>query len=149
MGFLILKFGSTSTTMKNIGGKIKALRSEQQLTLPDLAEKAGLSKGLLSKIENSEDSNPSLDTLFKIVEALNVSLSSILETEKVQLKRLVPSEPPPWQKGLIAYLKHVGKTPDPNILNAMYVLRNRKAARSADLEAWKLLYLNIENSFKS
>jgi transcriptional regulator with XRE-family HTH domain len=135
--------------MKNIGGKIKALRAERQITLPNLADKAGLSKGLLSKIENSVDSNPSLDTLFKIAEALNVSLSSFLETEKVQLKRIVPSEPPTWQKGLIAYLKQIGRAPDQNILNAMYVLRNRKAAKTADLESWKLLYLNIENSFKS
>lgn len=135
--------------MKNIGGKIRALRAEQQMTLPDLADKSGLSKGLLSKIENAEDSNPSLDTLFKIAEALKISLSSLLETEKVQLKQIVPTETPWWQKGLVAYLNQVGKTPDPNILNAMYILRNRKAAKNADLEAWKLLYLNIENSFKS
>lgn len=134
--------------MKNIGGKIKALRAERQITLPELAERANLSKGLISKIENSTDSNPSLDTLFKIAEELGVSLSSLLETEKVQLKRIVPDEPPAWQKGLIAYLKSIGKTPDPNIFNAMYVLRNRKGAKNANLEAWKLLYLNIENSFK-
>jgi len=135
--------------MKNIGGKIKALRAERQMTLPTLAEKARLSKGLLSKIENSTDSNPSLDTLFKIAEAFDTTLSSLLETEKVQLKRIVPSTPPPWQKGLIAYLKEIGRVPDQNILNAMYILRNRKAAKAADLEAWKLLYLNIENSFKA
>jgi transcriptional regulator with XRE-family HTH domain len=135
--------------MKDIGGKIRTLRAERQLTLPDLAEMAKLSKGLLSKIENSADSNPSLDTLFKIAEALDVSLSAITESEKAQLIGIVPSQPPPWQKGLIAYLKSVGKTPDQNILHAMYVLRNRKAAKNADLEAWKLLYLNIENSFKT
>jgi transcriptional regulator with XRE-family HTH domain len=134
--------------MKNIGGKIKTLRAEKQITLPELAERANLSKGLISKIENAEDSNPSLDTLFKIAEVLGVSLSSLLETEKVLLKRIVPNEPPAWQKGLIAYLKSIGKVPDPNILNAMYALRNRKGAKNADLEAWKLLYLNIENSFK-
>lgn len=135
--------------MKNIGGTIKALRQEKQITLPDLAEKANLSKGLLSKIENSDDANPSLGTLFKIAEAFEISLSELLETEKAQIKRIVPSEPPPWQKGLIAYLKEVGRTPDQNILNAMYVLRHRKGAKNADLESWKLLYLNIENSFKS
>jgi transcriptional regulator with XRE-family HTH domain len=135
--------------MKNIGGKIRTLRAERQMTLPAVAEKAGLSKGLLSKIETSTDSNPSLDTLFKIAEALDVSLSAFIDDEKEQLTLIVPSTPPPWQKGLLAYLKETGKVPDQNILNAMYVLRNRKAARKADLESWKLLYLNIENSFKS
>ena len=134
--------------MKNIGGKIKTLRAEKQITLPELAKRANLSKGLISKIENAEDSNPSLDTLFKIAEELGVSLSSLLDTDKVQLKRIVPNEPPPWQKGLLTYLKSIGKVPDPNIFNAIYALRNRKVAKNADLEAWKLLYLNIENSFK-
>ena len=135
--------------MKNIGGKIKTLRQEKQFTLPQLAEEAHLSKGLLSKIENSDDANPSLDTLYKIAEALDLSLSELLETEKVQMTRVVPDEPPEWQKGLILHLKENGKEPDQNILNAMYVLRNRKGAKPADLESWKFLYRSIENSFKS
>ncbi len=137
--------------MKNIGGTIKALRLEKQITLPALAEKAGLSKGLLSKLENSSEANeanPSLATLYKIAEALDVSLAAILETEKAQLKRIIPDAPPDWQKGLISYLRSNGKQPDQNILNALYVLRNRKAAKAADLDSWKFLYTSIENSFK-
>jgi transcriptional regulator with XRE-family HTH domain len=135
--------------MKNIGGKIKALRSEKQLTLPALADKAGLSKGLLSKIENSADANPSLDTLYKIAESLDVSLAQFLETEKAQLKRIIPETPPEWQKGLMAYLSEIGKTPNQDTLNAMYVMRHRKGSKPSDLEAWKFLYMSIENSFKS
>ena len=134
--------------MKNIGGKIKALRVEKQMTLPQLAKKADLSKGLISKIENAEESNPGLDTLFQIAEALDVSLATFLETEQAQLNRIIPNEPPDWQSGLISYLKENGKVPDQDILDAMYVLRNRKAAKNADLEAWKFLYQSIENSFK-
>jgi len=134
--------------MKNIGGKIRALRAEKQMTLPQLAEKANLSKGLISKIENAEESNPSLDTLYNIAEALDVSLATFLETEQAQLNRIIPHKPPHWQEGLISYLKENGKEPDQNILNAMYVLRNRKGAKSADLELWKFLYQSIEKSFK-
>ena len=134
--------------MKNIGGTIKTLRVEKGFTLPDLAEKAGLSKGLLSKIENLPDANPSLATLYKIAEALEVPLSEIIESEQAQLKRIIPDNPPPWQKMLIDYIKSAGKKPDQNILNALYVLRNRKAANSKDLETWKFLYTSIENSFK-
>lgn len=118
------------------------------MTLPAVADKAKLSKGLLSKIENSAEANPSLDTLYKIAEALDVPVSVLLETEQAQIKRVVPEEPPEWQKGLVNYLRSQGKQPDENILSAMYVLRNRKAARTADLETWKFLYMSIENSFK-
>jgi transcriptional regulator with XRE-family HTH domain len=135
--------------MENIGGKIKALRTEQHLTLTALAERAGLSKTGIYKIENYKNPHIWLDTLLKITGALNISLSSLIETEEAQLERIVPVEPPPWQKGLIACLNQMGKTPDQNILNALYVLRNHEAAKSADLEAWMLLYLNIENRFKS
>ncbi|HEX3718948.1 MAG TPA: helix-turn-helix transcriptional regulator [Verrucomicrobiae bacterium] len=134
--------------MKNIGGSIRALRQEKQMTLPSLAEKADISKGLLSTIETSADANPSLSTLYKIAEALEVPLSDILATEKAQLSRIVPKEPPHWQKGLIAFLASQGKEPDQNILEAMYVMRNRKLGKSNDLEAWKFLYQSIENSFK-
>jgi transcriptional regulator with XRE-family HTH domain len=134
--------------MKNIGGKIRTLRLEKQITLPDLAESAHLSKGLISKIENAEDPNPSLDTLYKIAEALDVPLSAILETERVQMKRIVPDEPPEWQKEIMAWVKSNGKAPDENILNAMYVVNNRKGAKNADIDAWKFLYQSIEKSFK-
>ncbi len=135
--------------MKNIGGKIKALRAEKQITLPALAEKADLSKGLLSKIENSPEANPSLDTLYKIAEALDVSLAEFLETERAQIRRIIPETPPEWQKGLMAYLHDIGKIPNQDTLNALYVMRHRKGAKPLDLEAWKHLYISIENSFKS
>jgi transcriptional regulator with XRE-family HTH domain len=134
--------------MKNIGGTIKTLRQEKNITLPALAESAGLSKGLLSQIENSADANPSLSTLYKIAEALDEPLSTILETEQVQLKRVIPSEPPVWQKGLISRLIEKGKSPDQSILDALYLLRNRKGAKKNDLDDWIFLYSSIENSFK-
>jgi transcriptional regulator with XRE-family HTH domain len=134
--------------MKNIGGTIKTLRQEKSITLPALAELAGLSKGLLSQIENSADANPSLSTLYKIAEALDEPLSTILETEQVQLKRIIPSDPPVWQKGLISYLKEKNKSPDQNILDALYLLRNRKGAKKNDVDDWIFLYSSIENSFK-
>ncbi|NJM35535.1 MAG: helix-turn-helix domain-containing protein [Rhodomicrobium sp.] len=59
----------------SIGRKIRALRSRQQLTAADLAHAAGLSTGMLSKIENGGTS-PSLSTLQALARALHVPLSS-------------------------------------------------------------------------
>lgn len=134
--------------MRNLGERIRALRTEQGLTLPALAEQAGVSKGILSKLENDNESNPSLDTLHKIAVALKATLSDFLETEKAQLLKFVPDKQPFWQKGLVAYLRAQKKDVDQDILNAMYVLRNRKAVKHDDLEHWKFVYLSIENSLK-
>jgi transcriptional regulator with XRE-family HTH domain len=135
--------------MRNPGERIRTWRTEKNMTLPALADRAGLSKGLISKLENNEDSNPSLSTLYKIAEALEITVADILETEQAQLKRIIPEEQPFWQKGLVEYLTSQGRQLDPDILNALYVLRNRKAHETDDLERWKFLYQSIENSFKT
>src|ERR1700680_850230 len=98
--------------MRNPGERIRTWRTEKSMSLPALAERAGLSKGLISKLENNEDSNPSLATLYKIAEALEVTIADILESERAHLKRRIPDEQPAWQKDLIAYLKSQGMEPD-------------------------------------
>jgi DNA-binding XRE family transcriptional regulator len=59
-----------------IGKKIKALRIQKQLTLAQLAQKSGLSTGVLSQVER-DLSTPRVTTLQKISKALNISLSSM------------------------------------------------------------------------
>ena len=135
--------------MRNPGERIRTMRTEKNWSLPELANRSGLSKGLLSKLENNEESNPSLSTLYKIAVAFEITVADILETEKAQLKRLIPEEHPWWQKELMDYLHSQSIQPDPDILNALYVLRNRKAEQTDDIERWKFLYRSIENSFKT
>jgi transcriptional regulator with XRE-family HTH domain len=63
-----------------IGKNIKALRLSRKLTLEALAGKAGLTKGYLSKVENSKKSPP-VSTLIVIAKALGVTLSRIFGEE--------------------------------------------------------------------
>jgi transcriptional regulator with XRE-family HTH domain len=57
-----------------LGGKIRMIRRERDLSVLDLSNLAGISGGMLSKIENGQIS-PSLSTLQSIAKALNVPLS--------------------------------------------------------------------------
>lgn len=134
--------------MAHVGARIRALRTEKELTLPALAELAGISKGLLFKIETDASSNPSISTLHKIAEALDATIADLLETSRVAVKRAAPDEAADWRKRLVAAFKAQGKEPDPAILNSLQLLRNRKASKRDDLEHWKFLYASIENSFK-
>ena len=58
-----------------IGAEIRRQRKRQDMTMAMLADAAGLSQGMLSKIETGQTS-PSLATLASVAEALAVPLSS-------------------------------------------------------------------------
>ncbi len=58
-----------------IGHKVRGLRRRHQITAAHLAAQAGLSPGMLSKIENGSIS-PSLATLQALSQALNVPLTA-------------------------------------------------------------------------
>ena len=55
-----------------LGEKIKLLRSELELTQPELATAAGIEQSYLSKLENDKGS-PSFDIIQRIAKALNLS----------------------------------------------------------------------------
>ena len=57
-----------------IGEKIKALRLASELTQAELADRARLTKGFISQLEN-EQSSVQIDSLADILEALGVSLA--------------------------------------------------------------------------
>jgi len=66
-----------------IGGKIKGLRQERNYTLQDLADKTGLSKPLISQIENNRVVPP-VATLLKLARALEVGMSYFFQDEDTQ-----------------------------------------------------------------
>lgn len=63
-----------------IAQRIRQLRAAHELTLKGLSDLTGLSKGLLSKIENCNVSPP-IGTLSKLATALSVPISEFFETD--------------------------------------------------------------------
>lgn len=61
---------------KYIGAEIRKYRRRADMTLIALAQRAGLSQGMMSKIENGQTS-PSLSTLAALADALSIPLSSL------------------------------------------------------------------------
>ena len=60
-----------------VGRTLRALRESRQLSMGALARAAGLSKTIVSKIE-AGDSNPSLESLWRLASALDVTLSDLI-----------------------------------------------------------------------
>lgn len=66
-----------------LGRKIKSVRTGKGITIQDIAERSGLSKGFLSQVENDKTS-PSLNTLERIADALETPLTYLLLGERHQ-----------------------------------------------------------------
>lgn len=64
-----------------IGEKLKRLRTKNQLTLEELANRSELTKGFLSQVERNLTS-PSIATLADILEALGTTLGEFFAEEK-------------------------------------------------------------------
>jgi len=69
-----------------IGARIRDCRQKKQLTLEDMCTKTGLSKDVLSGIENDE-TVPPLGTLLRLSKALDVSMAFFFE-DAVEMERL-------------------------------------------------------------
>jgi transcriptional regulator with XRE-family HTH domain len=63
---------------RSIGQRVKALRHNANLTVSELSRRAGISSGMLSKIETGSTS-PSLATLHSLSKALSVPVTSLFK----------------------------------------------------------------------
>lgn len=61
-----------------VGATLKQQRQQRQLTIQDVAALSGISRGMLSRIENGQ-AMPSLDTLARVSQAMGVSLANLFK----------------------------------------------------------------------
>lgn len=61
-----------------VGAALKKQRQVQRLTIQEVAELAGISRGMLSRIENGQ-ATPSLDTLARVCQAVQLTLSQLFK----------------------------------------------------------------------
>ncbi len=74
-----------------LGGRARGLRREKRLTLEELAERSGVSRAMLSKVERGEK-NPTLVVAAKLAEGLGVPLSRLLGIEERREVVVVPRD---------------------------------------------------------
>ncbi len=67
-----------NTNLIKIGLRIRQIRKERNFSLQDVADRSGLSKSLISKVENFR-TIPSLPVLSKITEVLKVKVAEIVK----------------------------------------------------------------------
>lgn len=75
----------------DIGTKIRAIRNRKKITIAQLCDATGLSKGFISNIENNNTS-PSISTLKTIADFLQVPLPYLLLEKKQHMRVVRESE---------------------------------------------------------
>lgn len=132
----------------SVGPRIRALRLERGLTIPQLTEKAGVSAGLLSQLENAEGekANPNLQTLQKIARALNVTIGDLLGNAIAKSHRIVPERVDKGLSEFIAGARKRGMELDDAVLQGCYGMQERDGAPKT-AEDWEFLYKTIKMNF--
>jgi transcriptional regulator with XRE-family HTH domain len=74
-----------------VGRNVRGHRTRMAWTLDDLAARSGVSKGMLSQIEQAR-TNPSVATICRLATALGVSVASLVEAPEVPSARVVRAE---------------------------------------------------------
>jgi transcriptional regulator with XRE-family HTH domain len=86
--------GSTTVaavSSERLGERVKELRGRRGLTLEALAERSGVSRAMISKLERGEK-NPTLVVAAKLAEGLGVTLSQLVGMEEQREVVVVPRE---------------------------------------------------------
>lgn len=61
-----------------IGGVVQTLRQKKELSINQLADASGVSKGQISRLEREDDPNAEIHTLRRLAAALGVKCSELL-----------------------------------------------------------------------
>ncbi|MDQ1914803.1 XRE family transcriptional regulator [Paenibacillus sp. GD4] len=87
----------TDQIHKKIGRNLLNIRKARSLSLDQAAELTGVSKAMLGQIERG-DSNPTISILWKIVNGLRISFTSLIEEESPEVKLIRYGEMEPFRE---------------------------------------------------
>jgi ribosome-binding protein aMBF1 (putative translation factor) len=73
--------------VRRVMAELKAERERQGLTLAQLAERSGIDKGAISKLETGRQANPTVDTLSRLAAGLGIRVGLTLRAGGETAKR--------------------------------------------------------------
>ncbi len=102
----------TADLDRAIGERVRTLRVARGLTLDALAERAGVSRAMLSRVERGE-SNPTAQLLGRVCAGLSVTLSALFaETERAASPLSRRADQPVWRDPGSGYVRRVLSPPN-------------------------------------
>jgi transcriptional regulator with XRE-family HTH domain len=134
--------------MANTGDRIRAIREKRGLTQDQLADKAKISTGFLSDVENSKR-NVSSENLLKIANALGASADYLLRGETRETIRRQPVVIPPELSEAAGALglSYTQTLETLEAHNSVVARRSTKETKRLSVEEWKDFYRAIKRVF--
>jgi transcriptional regulator with XRE-family HTH domain len=123
----------------SLADNIKRLRIHKQLSQPELAEKAKLSKGYVYLLESGDMKNPSLDKLHQISKALDCTIADLIDKPKAAAKFDVAFEIPESLQEFARRKKREGDPLDDAELRSLAHTQYR-GERPKTVEDWEWVY---------
>lgn len=134
--------------MPTVGDRIREIREEMQMNQDQLAERAGLSKGFLSDVENNKR-NIGSENLLKIANVLGASVDYLLRGEIAESGSTEPVVIPPElsQAAEELELSYAATVELLEAHRSVIARRSNKGLRKFAVEDWKKLHEAIKRVF--
>jgi transcriptional regulator with XRE-family HTH domain len=148
--------------MKKLGIRIAQLRGAETDSLGTIAEKAGIAKSYLAKIERGEVENPGLRTLVSIASALEITITDLLRPVAIKsrsteqgsrelrqaMTELLRQDMPASLVDFIDQREKDGDPIPPNLQQSLALLHLR-GKRPQRKEDWSYLYETLRRAIQS
>jgi transcriptional regulator with XRE-family HTH domain len=129
--------------VRRVMADLKAERDRQGLTLAQLAERAGIDKGAISKLETGRQVNPTVDTLSRIATGLGLTFAATLRRDEPANERRRSGEEPPKRKSGTAGLRKTAEVSKGHRAGGPSADRAQRLLSSLqELEAWIALQVS-------
>ncbi len=134
--------------MATVGDRIREVRDELEITQDQLAQRAGISKGFLSDVENNKR-NISSENLLRIANVLGASVDYLLRGDVLESSTVEPIVIPPElsQAAQELDLSYAATVELLEAHRSVIARRSNKELRKFSVEDWKKLYDAIKKVF--
>lgn len=134
--------------MATVGDRIREVRGDLEITQDQLAQRAGISKGFLSDVENDKR-NISSENLLRIANVLGASVDYLLRGDVLESAPIEPIVIPP-ELSQAAQELDLSYAATMELLEAhrsVIARRSNKDLRKFSVDDWKKLYDAIKKVF--
>lgn len=132
----------------NLAENLRRLRTQKQLSQPDLATEAGLSKGYVYMLESGDMTNPSLDKLLAISKALDCTIADLIGQPKAAVRATAEIEIPEPLQEFARRKKREGDQLADNDLRSLAQMQYR-GRRPQTVEDWAYVYEFLRRTLES
>lgn len=128
-----------------IGKRLKNIRINHGLSLDEVSKVTGVSKSMIGQIERGE-SAPTVTTLWKICNGLNITLSTLLEEDiqDITIRRKDEIVPLKGEKGEFNFYLYFSFSPTNDKFDLHYIEvmpRKYRVTEPVKLASWEILFV--------